>query len=180
MMTRRMPRHACVLALAAGVVLPQASKAQGGLLLQGVYDAELWKTDSASSLLARNSGKLGAIGRINLWTAIEPLRDVVLFGQVEAETGKARHEPGNEVYVNQYGARWSPSDALVIEAGKMTHIIGVFSNRHLSFRNPLIGEPDGYSVVYPYGVRISGAASIFDYRAGVVSMPVWHEDYTPT
>ena len=179
-MTRRMLTQLCALALAAGIALPQASKAQGGVLLQGVYDAELWKTDSASSLLARNHGQPGLLGRVNLWTAIEPLRDVVLFGQLQAETGKARHEPGSEVYVNQYGARWSPSDAFVLEAGKMTHIIGVFSNRHLSFRNPLIGEPDGYSAVYPYGVRISGVASIVDYRAGVVSMPVWHEDYTPT
>ncbi len=177
MMTHRVCAWALV--LAAGVALPRASKAQGGLMLQGVYDAELWKTDSASQLLARNGGKLGAIGRINLWTAIEPLRDVVLFGQLQAETGNGRDEPGSEVYVNQYGARWSPSDAFVLEAGKMTHVVGVFSNRHLSFRNPLIGAPDGYSLVYPYGARIFGTVSVFDYRAGVVSKPVWHEGYTP-
>jgi hypothetical protein len=174
-----MLRHACSLALAAGVALPQAPKAQGGLLLQGVYDAEVWKTDSASQLLARNHGRPGLLGRVNLWSAVEPLRDVVLFGQLQAETGNARHEPGSEVYVNQYGARWSPSDAFVLEAGKITHIVGVFSSRHLSFRNPLIGEPDGYSLVYPNGVRVSGAAAMVDYRAGVLSKPVWHEGYTP-
>jgi hypothetical protein len=179
MMTHRTLHLACALALAAGVALPQASRAQGGLLLQGVYDAELWKTDSASSLLARNHGRPGLLGRVNLWSAVEPWRDLVLFGQLQAETGKARHEPGSEVYVNQYGVRWSPADAFVLEAGKLTHIVGVFSNRHLSFRNPLIGEPDGYSVVYPYGVKVSGTASVFDYRAGVVSMPLWHEGYTP-
>jgi hypothetical protein len=179
MMTRRTLCRAASIALVAGILLPRASWAQGGLLLQGVYDTELWKTDSASQLLARNSGKLGALGRINLWTAVEPVRDVVLFGQVEAETGKARDEPGSEVYVNQYGARWSPSDAFVLEAGKMTHIVGVFSSRHLSFRNPLIGAPDGYSLVYPHGARVSGTASVFDYRVGVLSKPVWHEGYTP-
>jgi hypothetical protein len=179
MTTRRTLRHARMLAAVAAVALPHASRAQGGLLLQGVYDAELWKTDSASQLLARNSGKLGALGRINLWTAIEPVRDVVLFGQLQAETGKARAEPGSEVYVNQYGARWSPSDAFVLEAGKMTHIVGVFSARHLSFRNPLIGDPDGYTLAYPFGVRVSGTASIFDYRAGLLSKPLWHEGYTP-
>jgi hypothetical protein len=179
MMSRCTLRIVCAIALAAGILLPHTARAQGGLLLQGVYDAELWKTDSASDLLARNHGKPGLLGRVNLWSAIEPWRDVVLFGHVEVETGNARDEEGTELYINQYGGRWSPSDAFMLEAGKMTHIVGVFSNRHLSFRNPLIGSPDGYSVVYPFGVRISGVASMFDYRAGVLSKPIWHEGYTP-
>jgi hypothetical protein len=154
------------------------ARAQGGILFQGVLDAELWKTDSLSALLARNGGRPGAMGRIGLWAAAEPWRDVVVFSQLSAETGPGRHEEGSELYVTQYGTRWSPSDAFVLEAGKMMHVVGTFSSRWLSFRNPLIGMPDGYSLVYPFGVKVSGTASMFDWRAAVLSKPLTHEDYT--
>jgi hypothetical protein len=154
------------------------ARAQGGILFQGVLDAEVWKTDSLSSLLARNGGRPGAMGRIGLWAAAEPWRDVVVFGQLSAETGPGRHEEGSELYVTQYGTRWSPSDAFVLEAGRMMHVVGTFSSRWLSFRNPLIGMPDGYSLVYPFGLKISGTASVFDWRAAVLSKPLTHEDYT--
>ena len=167
------------IAALAITTFPASVRAQGGVMLQGVIESELWKTDSASQLLARNNGRLGGAGRVNLWAAAEPRRDIVLFGQVQAETGPGRGEPGSEVYVTQYGARWSPADAFVLEAGKMSHVVGVFSMRHLSFRNPLVGAPDGYSLVYPMGVKVSGSASIFDYRAAILNKPVWHEGYTP-
>ena len=155
-----------------------SAHAQGGILVQGVLDVEAWKTDSMSTLLARNGGKPGAMGRIGLWAAVEPWRDVVMFGQLSAETGPARYEEGGELYVTQYGTRWSPNDAFVLEAGKMTHVVGTFSSRHLSFRNPLVGSPDGYALVYPFGVKVSGSASILDWRAAVLSKPLTHEDYT--
>jgi hypothetical protein len=170
---------AVALACTACLIVPRVTWAQGGILVQGVYDAELWKTDSASTLLARNEGKPGVVGRINFWSAVEPWRNVVLFGQVRGEAGSGRRPTGSEVRVDQYGARWSPSEALALEGGKMVHVVGVFSARHLSFRNPLIGEPDGYALVYPLGVKLSGSRSIVDYRAAVLSLPVWHDGYTP-
>ena len=173
---RKLLALALALLLVLGVSLP--ARAQGGILLQGVLDAELWKTDSMSSLLARNGGRPGAMGRIGLWAAAEPWRDVVVFSQLSAEAGPGRHEEGSELYVTQYGTRWSPSDAFILEAGKMTHIVGTFSSRWLSFRNPLVGMPDGYSLVYPLGVKVSGATSMFDWRAAVLSKPLTHEDYT--
>lgn len=172
-----MSTHRMALALCALLAMPL--RAQGGFLAQGVIDSELWKTDSASRLLARNDGRPGLLGRINLWAAAEPLRDVVLFGHLEAETGTARREEGSEVYLEQYGVRWSPSDALTLQGGKMAHPVGVFSTRHLSFRNPLVGAPDGYSLTYPMGVQLSGAIATIDYRAAVVDEPLWHEGYTP-
>jgi hypothetical protein len=170
-------RKALALALLV-LSAPLPARAQGGILFQGVLDAEVWKTDSLSSLLARNGGRPGAMGRIGLWAAAEPWRDVVMFGQLSAETGPGRHEEGSELYVTQYGTRWSPSDAFTLEAGKMTHVVGTFSSRWLSFRNPLVGMPDGYSLVYPFGVKVSGFASMFDWRAAVLSKPLTHEDYT--
>ena len=168
------------LALAIGLAVAVASRAhaQGGILFQGVLDAEMWKTDSMSRLLARNDGRPGAMGRIGLWAAAEPWRDVVFFGQLSAESGPGRHEEGSELYVTQYGTRWSPSDAFVLEAGKMSHVVGAFSSRYLSFRNPLIGMPDGYALVYPFGVKVTGSTSTFDWRAAMLSKPMTHEDYT--
>lgn len=153
-------------------------RAQGGVLVQGVVDAELWKTDSLSVLLARNGGRPGAIGRLGLWAAAEPWRDLVVFGQLSAETGPARHEAGSELHVTQYGTRWSPSDAFVLEVGKTTHVVGAFSSRYLSFRNPLVGMPDGYSLVYPFGVKLTGSTATFDWRAAMLSKPLTHEGYT--
>jgi hypothetical protein len=167
-----------VVTLVLSLVPDARVEAQGGILFQGVLDAEMWKTDSLSSLLARNDGRPGAMARLGLWGAAEPWRDVVVFGQLSAETGPGRHEEGSEVYVTQYGSRWSPRDAFVLEVGKMSHIVGAFSSRYLSFRNPLIGLPDGYSLVYPLGVKVSGSASMFDWRAAILSKPLTHEDYT--
>ncbi len=168
------------LAVGLALALPVSrADAQVGVLLQGVMDGELAKTDSASQLLARNAGRLGALGRLTLWGAAEPLRDLVVFGQASGETGPARHEPGSEVYLQQYGVRWSPSDAFVLEGGKITHTVGVFASRHLSFRNPLVGSPEGYTLAYPRGVKLSGSATALDWRAAVLSLPVSHEDYTP-
>jgi hypothetical protein len=176
-MRNRLRGRWVLLAMLSLGLAPRAD-AQGGILLQGVVDAELWKTDSLSALLARTEGRPGAMGRIGLWAAVEPWRDVVVFGQLSAETGPGRHEEGSELYVTQYGTRWSPSDAFVLEAGKMTHVVGALSSRYLSFRNPLVGLPDGYSLVYPLGVKVSGAASLFDWRVAALSKPLTHEDYT--
>ncbi|HEY2026774.1 MAG TPA: hypothetical protein VGG78_07170 [Gemmatimonadaceae bacterium] len=153
--------------------------AQGGFLMQGVVDGEAWKTDSASALLARNDGRAATLARLCTWAAAEPWTDVVLFGALEGETGRARPEAGSEVYLEQYGLRLLRSERFVFQVGKMPHPVGVYASRHMSYRNPLIGDPDGYSLVYPLGASMSGSASIFDYRAGVVSLPLTHEGYTP-
>jgi hypothetical protein len=169
-----------------GILVPMAlampaqlAMAQGGLLFQGVTDLQLGKTDSASALLARANGRLGGLARADLWSAIEPLRNLVLFGEVLGEAGPARDEPGNELYLRQYAIRFSPSDAFSIEAGKVSQIVGTFASRQLSTRNPLIGTPDGYSTEYPHGVRVDGSIDWFDYRAGLLSLPLYREGYVP-
>jgi hypothetical protein len=158
---------------------PGAAGAQGGILAQGVVDAELWKTDTGSALLARNRGRVGALGRLDAWGAIEPLRDLVLFGEVMVESGPARDESGTELSPKQFGLRYSPSDAFTIEGGRIQHVVGSFASRRLSFRNPLVGAPDGYASAYPYGVVASGTVRMLDYRAGIISLPLSHPDYTP-
>lgn len=178
-MHRQVRAFFALAAMVANAPLLRAAYAQGGFLFQGVGDLEIWKTDSASSLLARGSGKLAPLYRGDVWMAIEPLRNLVLFNETLAEAGTARDEPGTEVYAKQYGLRYSPSDAFQFEGGKIRQLVGAFSSRQLSFRNPLIGQPDGYAASYPHGVRVDGNVGIIDYRAGVVSLPVYRSGYTP-
>jgi hypothetical protein len=165
--------------LAAMVAPVGAASAQGGFLIQGLADLELWKTDSASFLLARGGGHLAPVVRGDVWAAIEPIKNLVFFGEVSAETGSGRDEPGNEIYPRQYGFRFSPSDELTFEGGKVRQIVGTFSSRQLSFRNPLIGMPDGYATTYPFGARIDGSIHMVDYRVGVVSLPLYRPGYSP-
>ena len=175
---RRWP--SLVLGCALVVTSARPAKAQGGVLFQGLADLELWKTDSASSLLARNTGRLGPLLRADVWAAIEPAANLVFFGELSGEAGRGRNEIGSEVYAKQFGARYSPADAFNVEGGRIRQIVGAFSSRQLSFRNPLIGTPDGYATTYPYGARIDGNVGIVDYRAGILTLPLFRSGYVPT
>ena len=76
--------------------------------------------------------------------------------------------------------RYVVSHALVFDAGKLQPVVGTFTPRHFSNRNPLIGAPDGYSLQYPLGVEVTGEAGWFDYRAAMVSLPPTHASYVPS
>ena len=165
-------------ALAAG--FPRSAHGQNGLLLQGIVDGEVWSTDTTSNLLTRNRGRTATLARVQLWGAYEPFTNWVLYAQGEGEFGNGRHGgEANEVYSNQFGIRFAPSQKLVFEAGRLTPVIGTFSSRRFSSRNPLIGIPDGYSLQYPLGVEVSGEARYIDYRAAMVSLPAEHLSYVP-
>ena len=166
------------LALALGAVMSRPAHGQERVLVQGILDVEGWSTDSASSLLARNEGHPAALGRLCLWTAVEPVSGLVIYAQGEIEGGSAASE-SVELSMEQAGVRWTRSRALVFDAGLISPIVGMYANRHLSTRNPLIGEPDGYAVTYPFGARLSGKTELVDYRVGVVSLPVYNERYMP-
>jgi hypothetical protein len=177
-------RRAAVTLLAAaavgGGVAPASLRAQGGLLVQGIADAELWSSDTLSNLLTRNAGTPGAVARLQLWAAVEPWRRFVVYAQGEAIAGPARSP--TERYgasLNQLGIRYTRSPAFVMDAGKMTHVVGVFASRRFSDRNPLIGVPDAYPVQYPVGAKVSGATTHFDYRVAALSLPASHENYVP-
>lgn len=166
-----------LLAVAALASMPAMAHAQGGVLLQGVADVELWKTDAGSALLARNEGRAAMLGRLHLWGAWEPVAGLALYAMGEVEGGPA--EGHTELELDQAGVRWTRSRALVADAGILTSPVGTFGNRRLSNRNPLIGAPDGYPVTYPLGAQLSGAVRMVDWRAAVVSLPVTRDGYTP-
>jgi hypothetical protein len=151
-------------ATVAAAATTRAAQAQG-ILVQGIADAEAWKTDSGSILLTRNGGRPSFLGRMHLWGAAGVGRHVVVYAAGTAETGDARNESGTEWYTELAGVRYTRSDAFVIDAGKIQPVIGTFAARRYSTRNPLIGMPDGYPLQYPLGVQASGTRGRFDYRA---------------
>jgi len=170
-------------AIAAGVCLTLAATpaaAQRGLLLQGIFDAEGWSTNATSNLLTKNHGRVAGLARLQAWGAIEPLPSIVLYAQGEAETGSASPTSSGHAQTEQFGLRYGRSERLVIDAGRITPVIGTFVSRHFSTRNPLIGEPDGYTLDYPYGIKLSGEVTHADYRVALVSLPTTHVNYQPT
>ena len=170
---------ACALITGGLGVVPVRSVRAQGIMVQGIADGEFWSTNASSNLLTRAAGRPAGLGRLQLWGAFEPIPKLVVYGQVQLEGGPARGEEGSEVYTNQFGVRYLASPAFVIDVGRFTPIIGTFSSRHFSTRNPLIGEPDGYSSDYPVGVKVSGEGHGFDYRAGLVTRPTTHVNYEP-
>jgi hypothetical protein len=171
---------AAIVVVSMALSAAHPARAQNGLLLQGIVDGEVWSTDTTSNLLTRNRGRPATLARIQLWGAYEPFRNWVVYAQGEGEFGNGRHGgEDNEVYSNQFGLRYAPSALFVVDAGRLTPIIGTFTSRRFSTRNPLIGIPDGYSLQYPLGAELSGEARHFDYRAGFVSLPAEHLNYVP-
>jgi hypothetical protein len=155
------------------------ARAQGGFLLQGIADGEAWSTSNSSNLLTRNAGRPAGLGRLELWGAFEPVHGLVFYAEGNGEGGPARSERGTTIYANQLGVRYATTPVFVVDVGKMTPVIGTFAPRHFSTRNPLIGMPDGYTLQYPVGAKVSGRVGIFDYRAAMVSLPTTHIGYEP-
>lgn len=170
-------RRVAGIAGAVAMLVPSARASAQALQLQGLLDAELWKTSERSILLARHEGKPAPLGRATVWGALELPRAFTFYALGEATGGPATDE--GEVELEQAGLRWSPSRALVVDAGRITSPIGSFAGRRLSNRNPLVGAPDTYPVTYPVGAQLSGLAGPLDWRAAMVSLPVTHEGYTP-
>jgi hypothetical protein len=152
---------------------------QRGLALQAIADGELWATDSGSRLLTRNDGHPAALFRLQVLAGAQLSSHVQLFALTELETGPARAGEETEVTVDQLTLRYVASPAIVLEGGRLYHPVGAFAARRLSVSNPLIGLPDGYPVVYPWGAQVQGTLSRFDYRVALVTLPISHTGYLP-
>jgi hypothetical protein len=167
-------------AFAAIVFVSAPLRAQIPFSLEGLLDGEFWSTTPYSNLLTRNNGQPGGVGRLQLWTALEPIPRLVLFAQGRVEGGRASvYANEYEADVDQIGARLALSRAFVVDAGRLVPVVGTFPARRFSNRNPLIGNPDTYTLAYPWGAQISGEASRIDYRVALVSLPPSHEGYVP-
>jgi len=170
-------RCVCVwVALAFGGVVPAVG--QQWLSLEGIADGEFWATDSGSTVAARNNGHPAPAGRVQLLAGVEAQRIELLF-MGEVEGGKANEDGETDWEYDQLMLRILAARFAVIDIGKFPSPLGAFANRRLSTINPLIGEPDGYPTVYPWGAMLNGTAWRVDYRAGAMSLPATHEDYSP-
>jgi hypothetical protein len=170
-----------LIAIVLAASAPAPLRGQGSILLQGIADGEFWSTNARSNLLTRNDGQPAGLGRLQLWGAMELVPKLVAYAQGTLEAGSARYEPSShEVSSDQFGLRYTVSPRLVVDAGRLTPVIGTFASRHFSTRNPLIGDPDGYSLDYPLGVEVFGDAYKFDYRVAAVSLPTSHSGYEPS
>ncbi|HXV85934.1 MAG TPA: hypothetical protein VD793_04510 [Gemmatimonadales bacterium] len=174
-------RHAAlVVGVAAWWNVPL--RAQDWLFVEGLIDVEGWITHAESRLLARNQGDPGPVGRLTLWTgvALHPRVQLLAQGYVEAGSARAGDEGADpEPYVDQLEIRYLYSRHLVLEVGKILQPVGAFGPRRYSTSNPLIGAPDSYPTQYPWGLQASGVAGAWDYRIGMVSLPLFRPGYTP-
>lgn len=156
------------------------ARAQDWLVLKGIADGEAWVTDAGSPLVSRNGGQFATLGDFYLFAAAElhPRLQLLFMGEIEG--GDATDQADQlEIDYQELLVRYIPSRLAVIDVGRFPSPVGAFVNRRLSTTNPLIGAPDGYALIYPWGVEVSGTVSHFDYRAAAMSLPVTHEDYLP-
>jgi len=154
-----------LLALAACLASPPAG-AQDRYLFQGIADAELYHTDTGSPLLTRNGGDLAALGRLQLWTAFQLSPSLQLYAQGEVSIDNFEGYRETDSDLDQVAVRYTRRSApwLFIEAGKILSPLAAYSERRLSTRNPLIGQPYLYTRAYPWGGKVVGAAAWFDFQ----------------
>jgi hypothetical protein len=159
---------------------PATLAAQDWLGVRAILDLEGWHTGGRSNVLTRDEPWALVLRGFGL-AIVEPHPSWQLIAGVEAEAATdAPTDSLVELEVEQLALRFTPSPLYVFDVGKFAFPIGTFAPRRFSTTNPLIGRPDGYPVIYPWGVQISGTTAKFDYRAAIVSLPVTNELYLPT
>ena len=165
-------------ALILTFVLPPRVATAQRVAVEFLTDAEIWKTDAGSLLLARNAGAVAAEGRLRSWVAWRPAGRIEFLAHVMVEGGSAEPEDP-DVYLEQLQVRAAASRALSVVAGKILLPIGEFAARRFSNTNPLIGAPDAYPVEYPWGAIATGRVGPIDYRGGISSLPAVNTRYSP-
>jgi len=155
--------------------------AQERFLVEGILDAELYKTDASSRFLSRNEGDVASLGRLQLWSAfqISPGLQIYALGEIETDNSGEKRETESEI--EQFALRYlsQSSPYYFLEAGKILSPLSVYSNRHLSTQNPLIGQPYSYITSYPLGIQAAGAAGSLDFRAALLDQPDINPKYIP-
>jgi len=167
-----------VVALLCGLVSSLAV-AQDRFLVEGIFDAEFYKTDANSILLSRNQGDIAVLGRLQLWSAFQISPGLQVYALGEFETDNSSGDRESEAELEQFALRYSSQSSpyYFLEAGKILSPLAAYSNRHLSTQNPLIGQPYVYITSYPLGVQAAGSSGWLDYRAAIVDQPDLNPSY---
>lgn len=146
--------------------------------VEGVAALELWQTDSGSRLLARNGGDPAYHAGVFGWAVVRPTERVELLalGYVEAGTVE---DDRFATTLEVLEARLRPFESLTLSGGRIAMPVGGFTPRRFAHTNPVIGAPDMYPPLYPWGALAAGRIGPFDYRAAAVSLPVVNPNYSP-
>jgi len=178
---RRRGRGALLIAALLMFHAAPARSQDDKVLVQGLFDTEVWKTDSGSRLLSKNDGDTAPAGRLRLWAVGEFLPGLQGFVVARGEDGSGSYEGERQGRIEQAALRYTfrAPLRLVLEAGRIVTPLGNFPRRRLSTTNPLIGSPDSYDVSYPLGVQAGGQVSRFDYRVALLDLPLINEKYVP-
>ena len=109
-----------VLALLCGLT-SSLTVAQERFLLEGIFDAELYKTDADSRLLSRNEGDIATLGRVQLWSAFQISPGLQIYAQGEFESDDSSGERESEAELEQFALRYSSQSSpwYFLEAGKI-------------------------------------------------------------
>jgi hypothetical protein len=174
------------IAALAAAATPAPARAEDRFIVQGLFDAELWKTDTASRLLSRNEGDTASAGVLRVWVAGDFAPGLQGYALGTAYSGNAweeeeEEEGGIETYVEQAFLRYTLQGKarMQIEGGRIVTPAGDFYTRYFSTKNPLIGTPDSYTVNYPEGLKVSGWVGPVDLRAAAINLPFVNANYVP-
>jgi len=170
-----------VLAASCSVACPLAM-AQQRYLVEGIFDAEVYKTDANSLLLSRNEGDIATLGRLQLWAAFQITRGLQIYALGQGETDNSGADRVTEAVLEQYALRYTSQSSpyYFLEAGKILSPLAAYSDRHLSSQNPLIRQPYIFTTTYPLGIQAAGSSGWLDYRAAVLDLPAVSLNYTLT
>jgi hypothetical protein len=151
------------------------------VVVKGLQDLEVYKTDAASPLLSRNEGDTAGFGRLQLFAGAEfvpGFQGVVVY---EVHGGRADEEEDIQAGIEQAFLRYIAPGAIhvMVDAGRIVVPIGNFSKRYQSNVNPLIGPPTSYDISYPEGILVAGKVALFDYRIAVINRPLANGDWVP-
>lgn len=133
--------------------------------LSGLVDLEYYHLPTPGPGLLHTSKHDLFAPRITLFVDGQLGSKIYFFGQARADRGFDPGDGGARVRFDEYALRYTPWDdgRLSIQVGTFATVLGVWTQRHLSWENPFITAPLAYEQVT--GVSdFEAAASVRDLR----------------
>ena len=87
-------------------LLSSLAVAQDRFLVEGIFDAEFYKTDANSILLSRNEGDIAILGRLQLWSAFQISPGLQVYALGEFETDNSVGDRESEAELEQFALRY--------------------------------------------------------------------------
>jgi len=168
----------CLVPVAATLACSTTS-AQERFLIEGIFDVQAQhQAEDASAPTTGHEG-IPILGRAQLWSAWQVSPGLQFYALAEWESDNSSGSRESESELEQLTLRYTSQSShyYFIEAGKILSPLSVYSNRHLSTQNPLIGQPEMFVTSYPKGIQAAGSTGKLDYRAALVDQPDLNPDF---